>query len=68
MGANLTRDRYYYGYLARDGREHAMRMLDELGRRASTVDAGGRQSPRPPPTETTETRKQRLRSQKREAL
>jgi len=33
----------HYGHLARDGREHAIRLLDELsaGQRA-TVDAGGR--------------------------
>jgi hypothetical protein len=32
-----------YGHLARDGREHAIRLLDELSAgTTATVDAGGR--------------------------
>jgi hypothetical protein len=38
MGASLTMIDRHYGHLARNGREHAIRLLDEL----STVDAGGR--------------------------
>jgi hypothetical protein len=30
MGANLTMTDRHYGHLARDGREHAIRLLDEL--------------------------------------
>jgi hypothetical protein len=31
MGASLTMIDRHYGHLARDGREHAIRLLDELG-------------------------------------
>ena len=44
MGASLTMIDRHYGHLARDGREHAIRLLDahaEEGRTA-TVDTGGR--------------------------
>jgi len=30
MGASLTMIDRHYGHLVRDGREHAMRLLDEL--------------------------------------
>ena len=40
MGASLTMIDRHYGHLARDGREHAIRLLDELN--AAAVDAGGR--------------------------
>ena len=40
MGASLTMIDRHYGHLARDGREHAIRLLDELNPLA--VDAGGR--------------------------
>jgi integrase len=40
MGASLTMIDRHYGHLARDGREHAIRLLDELN--APAVDAGGR--------------------------
>jgi hypothetical protein len=30
MGASLTMTERHYGHLARDGREHAIRLLDEL--------------------------------------
>jgi integrase len=43
MGASLTMIDRHYGHLARDGREHAIRLLDELSvGKTSTVDAGGR--------------------------
>jgi hypothetical protein len=43
MGASLTMADRHYGHLARDGREHAIRLLDELSvGKTSTVDAGGR--------------------------
>jgi hypothetical protein len=46
MGANLTMIDRHYGHLARDEREHAIRLLDELsaGQRSrwTLVDAGGR--------------------------
>jgi hypothetical protein len=32
----------HFGHLARDGREHAIHLLDELSGATSTVDAGGR--------------------------
>ncbi len=40
MGASLTMIDRHYGHLARDGREHAIRLLDALSE--ATVDAGGR--------------------------
>ena len=40
MGASLTMIDRHYGHLARDGREHAIRLLDQLN--AAAVDAGGR--------------------------
>ncbi len=44
MGASLTMiDRLYGRHLARGGREHAIRVLDEFERRETArVDAGGR--------------------------
>ena len=39
MGASLTMIDRHYGHLARDGREHAIRLLDSHGTRA--VDIGG---------------------------
>src|SRR6266478_846706 len=48
----------HYGHLARDGREHAIRLLDELSAgqrpRWTLVDARGRRNQRPPPAGTTE--------------
>jgi integrase len=40
MGASLTMIDRHYGHLARDGREHAIRLLDDLN--AYSVDVGGR--------------------------
>ena len=40
MGASLTMIDRHYGHLARDGREHAIRLLDDLNDPA--VDTGGR--------------------------
>jgi integrase len=40
MGASLTMIDRHYGHLARDAREHAIRLLDNLN--AAAVDAGGR--------------------------
>jgi hypothetical protein len=40
MGASLTMIDRHYGHLARDGREHAIRLLDTLN--LSAVDVGGR--------------------------
>jgi integrase len=40
MGASLTMIDRHYGHLARDGREHAIRLLDDLN--APAVDARGR--------------------------
>jgi integrase len=43
MGASLTMIDRHYGHLARYGREHAIRLLDELSAETtSTMDAGGR--------------------------
>jgi hypothetical protein len=48
----------HYGHLARDGREHAIRLLDELSAgqrpRWTLVAAGWTPKPRRPPAETTE--------------
>ena len=63
MGASLTMIDRHYGHLARDGREHAIRLLDTLnaapeetilapGGRSWTL--GGRRKRRSPSTETTE--------------
>jgi integrase len=41
MGASLTMIDRHYGHLARDGREHAIRLLDDLN--VPAVDARGRQ-------------------------
>lgn len=40
IGASLTRIDRHYGHLARDGREHAIRLLDQP--QPPSVDAGGR--------------------------
>jgi hypothetical protein len=40
MGASLTMIDRHYGHLARDGREHAIRLFGTL--KLSAVDAGGR--------------------------
>jgi integrase len=40
MGASLTMIDRHYGHLARDGREHAIRLLDGYG--TGAVDVGGR--------------------------
>jgi hypothetical protein len=40
MGASLTMIDRHYGHLARDGREHAIRLLDDLN--APAVDVRGR--------------------------
>jgi hypothetical protein len=57
MGASLTMIDRHYGHRARDGREHAIRLLDELsaGQRPRWT-LRGHQSGRRPPAETTETR------------
>jgi len=50
MGASLTMIDRHYGHLARDGREHAIRLLDELSAaqrpRWTLVDAAGTSQPR----------------------
>jgi hypothetical protein len=49
MGASLTMIDRHYGHLARDGREHAIRLLDELsdGQRPrwTPVDTGWTSNP-----------------------
>jgi hypothetical protein len=43
MGASLTMIDRHYGHLARDGREHAIKLLDALNASEfDPVDAGGR--------------------------
>ena len=39
MGASLTMIDRHYGHLARDGREHAIKLLDALNAPESRVDA-----------------------------
>jgi hypothetical protein len=49
MGASLTMIDRHYGHLARDGREHAIRLLDELSNgqrpRWTLVDASWTSTP-----------------------
>jgi hypothetical protein len=49
MGASLTMIDRHYGHLARDGREHAIRLLDALNaaeaERWTLVDAGWTSEP-----------------------
>jgi hypothetical protein len=52
MGASLTMIDRHYGHLARDGREHAIRLLDSYG--TGAVDVGGRRYGRISPRPTTE--------------
>ena len=59
MGASLTMIDRHYGHLARDGREHAIRLLDELN--AQMVDVRGRSVDAGPPGS-------RLRRQPKAAL
>ena len=40
MGASLTMIDRHYGHLARDGREHAIQLLDTLNAPWTLVDAG----------------------------
>jgi hypothetical protein len=51
MGASLTMIDRHYGHLARDGREHAIRPLDELSAgqrpRWTLVDAAWTSTPEP---------------------
>jgi integrase len=47
MGASLTMIDRHYGHLARDGRDHAIRLLDDLNDPA--VDIGGRSVDAEPP-------------------
>ncbi len=39
MGASLTMIDRHYGHLARDGREHTIKLLDNLNTRWTLVDA-----------------------------
>jgi hypothetical protein len=58
MGASLTMIDRHYGHLARDGREHAIRPLDELSAgqrpRWTLVDAGW--TPKPAATASVDNR------------
>jgi len=56
MGAWLTMIDRHYGHLARDGREHAIRLLDSLN--GTAVDVGG----------TPKIRESRPRRQRKSAL
>ena len=40
MGASLTMIDRHYGHLGRDGREHAIKLLDALNAPWTLVDAG----------------------------
>ena len=60
MGASLTMIDRHYGHLARDGREHAIKLLDALNApwtlvdaRWTLVDAGGRRKTETASTPTT---------------
>jgi integrase len=56
MGASLTMIDRHYGHLPRDGREHAIRLLDSYG--TGAVDVGGR------PVDAENTTPRRNRTQK----
>ncbi len=56
MGASLTMIDRHYGHLARDGREHAIRLLDSLS--ATAVDVRGRSVD----ADTAESRRSRQRN------
>jgi integrase len=61
MGASLTMIDRHYGHLARDGREHAIRLLDTLNQRVldHAVDVRGR----PVDAEANKSRQNRQREQ-----
>jgi hypothetical protein len=65
MGASLTMIDRHYGHLARDGREHAIRLLDELsaGKRPRWTLGGHRRPPRRQPRQ-----RESVKQGKREAL
>jgi integrase len=42
LGASLTMIDRHYGHLARDGRKHAIQLLDALNAGIGALDAGGR--------------------------
>jgi hypothetical protein len=48
MGASLTMIDRHYGHLARDGREHAIKLLDALNAPWTLVDARCRRRNRQP--------------------
>jgi integrase len=52
MGASLTMIDRHYGHLARDGREHAIKLLDALNAPWTLVDAAW--TPKPPAGVSTE--------------
>jgi hypothetical protein len=58
MGASLTMIDRHYGHLARDGREHAIKLLDALnapeGRGGRSWTLSGRRNIRPASAQTTE--------------
>jgi len=70
MGASLTMIDRHYGHLARDGREHAIRLLDELSAEQrppwTLVDAAW--TPKPRRRRQSRQRKYRLSRRKLEAL
>jgi hypothetical protein len=70
MGASLTMIDRHYGHLARGGREHAIRLLDELcaGERPRWTLVDAPWTPNPALAASRRQRKQKLSRQKREAL
>ena len=66
MGASLTMIDRHYGHLARDGREHAIKLLDALNTRWTLVDAAW--TPNEQTGFSPEKRKRRLSREKAEAL
>ena len=66
MGAGLTMIDRHYGYLARDGREHAIKLLDALNTPGTLVDAPW--TPNEPVGVTLENERGRLSREKAEAL
>jgi integrase len=66
MGASLTMIDRHYGHLARDGREHAIKLLDALNAPRTLVDAAW--TPKTTAGVTTENKRRRLSRRNSEAL
>jgi integrase len=57
MGASLAMIDKHYGHLARDGREHAVALLDTYARETAAWTPNGRRSGRPEPAREQRSRR-----------